>query len=156
MARWLNNTDEKMNEAVCIKNHVSSNGGGKRRVKNFKRQEFWRRIGCILSAVTSGIKWHKLWSDTTKYSSNMAPTKEQIDVRGKTNLYKVCCAHYHHFYIYAFHSIILSYTNLFISWMFLWVTTSLYPYRFVVYILDKFEGVQESLVILIYLSIGKR
>ena len=40
---------------------------------------------------------------------------------------KVCCAHYRNFYIYACHWIILYYTTLLISRMFLWVLTSLCP-----------------------------
>ena len=32
---------EKMNEAVCMKNCVTLNGGGKRQVKKFTRQECW-------------------------------------------------------------------------------------------------------------------
>ena len=46
----------KINEAVGIKNHVTMDGGGKRLVCPFKRQEFWKCIGCILSAVTYGNK----------------------------------------------------------------------------------------------------
>ena len=51
---------EKMNEEVCMKNRITFNGGGKRKVKKFKRQEFWKCIGCILSAVTYGKKGHKI------------------------------------------------------------------------------------------------
>ena len=43
---WLRQM-EKMNKAVCMKNHFTPNGGGKRPVKPFKRQEFWKCIGCI-------------------------------------------------------------------------------------------------------------
>ena len=57
----------------------------------------------------------------------MKPPKIQRDVRGNTDLYKLCCAHYHHFNIYACRGIILSYTTSFISLMFLWVITSLDP-----------------------------
>ena len=32
---------EKMNEEVSMKNRVTLNGGGKRQVKKFTRQEFW-------------------------------------------------------------------------------------------------------------------
>ena len=39
---------EKMNEAVCMNNRVTLNGGGKRQVKKSTRQEFWKCIGCIL------------------------------------------------------------------------------------------------------------
>ena len=37
----------KMNEAVCMKNCVTSNGGGKRKDKKMKRQELWKCIGCF-------------------------------------------------------------------------------------------------------------
>ena len=47
VARRLGKTDEKMNEAVCMKNRVTLNGGGTRQVQNFKRQEFWKWIGGI-------------------------------------------------------------------------------------------------------------
>ena len=92
---------EKMNEAVCMKNRVSSNGGGKRQVKKFKRQEFWKCIGCILLAVTYGKKERKLWSEVPKGFGKYGNLTLRRDVRGTTNLYKVCCAHYCHLYIYA-------------------------------------------------------
>ena len=82
-----------MNEAVCMKNRFTSNGGGKRLVRPFKRQELWKCIGCILSAVTYGKKLHKLWSDIPKYFGEMNNLKLQIDVCGNTNLFKVCFAH---------------------------------------------------------------
>ena len=53
---------EKMNEAVTMKNRVILNGGEKRQVKKFTRQEFWKCIGCILSAATYGKKGRNLWS----------------------------------------------------------------------------------------------
>ena len=55
-----------MNEAVCMKNRVTLNGGGKRQVKKSTRQEFWKCIGCILSAVTYEKKGRKLWSELSK------------------------------------------------------------------------------------------
>ena len=94
---------EKMNEAVCMKNRVSSNGGGKRQVKKSKRQEFWKCIGCILSAVNYGKKGRKLWSEVPKCFGKYENPTLQRDVCGTTNLYKVCYAHYLHLYIYACH-----------------------------------------------------
>ena len=99
-------------------------GGGV--VCPFRRKEFWKCIGFVLSAVAYGNKVQKLWSEIPKYFGNKAPTKLQRDVRGNTNLYKACCDHHRHFYIYASYWIILSYTTLFSSWMFLWVLTSIY------------------------------
>ena len=57
---------EKMNEVVCMKNRFTSNGGGKRLVRPFRRQEFWKCIDCILSEVTYGKKGHKIWSEVQK------------------------------------------------------------------------------------------
>ena len=93
----------KMNEAVCMKNRVTTNGGGKRLVRPLKRKEFWKCIGCILSEVTYGKKGHKLWSEIPKSFGKMENPKLRRYFRENTNLYKVCFARYCHFYIYACH-----------------------------------------------------
>ena len=92
-----------MNEAGVVRNHFTVNGGGKRLVRPFNRQELYKFIVCILSAVTYGKKGHKIWIEIPKYSCRMAPLKLQRDIRVNTNLYKVCCSHYCHFHIYACH-----------------------------------------------------
>ena len=89
-----------MNEVVCMKNRVKFNRGGKRKVKKFTRQEFWKCIGCILSAVTYGKKGHKLWSEVSKGFGKYANMTLRRDVSGTTNLNKVCSLFY--LYIYAF------------------------------------------------------
>ena len=53
---------EKMKEAVTMKNRFILNGGGKRQVKKFTRQEFWKCIGCILSDITFGYLTPKVAS----------------------------------------------------------------------------------------------
>ena len=116
-----------------MKNRLTLYGGDKRLVSPFMSQEFWKCIGCILSAVTYGNKRHNIWSGIPKTFGKKPPTKLQRDVCGNTDLNKVCWNLYRTFYCYDFHMIILSYTTLFVSWMFLWVLTSLYPYRFLVY-----------------------
>ena len=97
---WLRQI-AKTNEAVCMKNRFTSNGGGKLLVRPFKRQEFWKCIGCIILAVNYGNKGHNIWSEVPKCFSKYENPKLRRDVCGNTNLYKVCCAHYRHFYIYA-------------------------------------------------------
>ena len=42
----------KINEAVGMKNGVTMNGRGKRLVCPFIRQQFWKCMGCVISAVT--------------------------------------------------------------------------------------------------------
>ena len=51
---------EKINEAVGMKNDFTMDGGGKGLVCTFKRQEFWKCIGCGISTVTYVKKLHKL------------------------------------------------------------------------------------------------
>ena len=52
-----------MNEAVGMNNIFTMDGGGKRPVRTFRRQEFWKCIGCVLQEVTYGNKGHKLLSE---------------------------------------------------------------------------------------------
>ena len=92
-----------MNEAVTMKNRVILNGGGKLQVKNFTRQEFWKFIGCILSAVTYEKKLCKLWSEVSKGVGKHDNQTIQRDVFGTTNLQKVCCALIRHLCFYAFY-----------------------------------------------------
>ena len=55
---------EKMNEMVGMKNFILMSGINRwlRLVRHFTRQKFWKCIGCIISAVTYGMKVHKIWS----------------------------------------------------------------------------------------------
>ena len=55
-------------------------------------------------------------------------------------LIKVCCDFYFLHYCYACHWSILSYTNLFIYWMLLWVITSLYPWKVCAISSRRFKG----------------
>ena len=89
---------EKINEAVTMKNHVTLNGGGKRKVKKFTRQELWKCVGCILSAVTYGKKGGKLWSEVSKGVGNHENLTLRRDVRGTTDLQMVCCALIRYFF----------------------------------------------------------
>ena len=93
----------KINETVGMKNSFTMDGGGKQKFSPFRRQEFWKCIGYILSTVTYGNKGHKIWSETPKSFGRTAPNKLKRDVRGNTDLYRVCCYHYRHFYTYACH-----------------------------------------------------
>ena len=94
---------EKMNEAVSMKNHVTLNGGGKRQVKKFIRKEFWKCIGCILSAVTYGKKGRNLWCEVSKGVGKYDNQTLRRDVCGTTDLHKVCCALIRHLFFYAFY-----------------------------------------------------
>ena len=71
---WLNQM-EKINEVVGMNNRVTMGGGGKRIVRLFRRQEFWKCIGCVISEVNYGKKGNKPWSEIPKASCRMATTK---------------------------------------------------------------------------------
>ena len=68
----------KINEAVGMKNNFTMDGGGKRLVRPFKRQEFWKYIGCVLSEVNYSKKRYKLWSEIPKASCRMKPTTKNV------------------------------------------------------------------------------
>ena len=55
------------NEVVGMKNRVTMNGGWKLLVRPFKGQELWKCIGCIILAVTFGVKRHHTWVNTEAY-----------------------------------------------------------------------------------------
>ena len=50
-----------MNLAVGEKNRLDISGGNIWLVHTFRRQVFWKFIGCIISAVTYGNKGHNIW-----------------------------------------------------------------------------------------------
>ena len=56
-----------MNEAVGMKNWLDMSGGKKHMVRTFRRQEFWKCIGCIILEVTYGKKGYTLWIETPIY-----------------------------------------------------------------------------------------
>ena len=87
-----------MNEAVCMKNRVTLNGGWKRQAKKFTRQEFWKCIGCILSAATYEKKGSNLWSEVSKDVGKHENQTLRRDVRGTIDLQKVCCTLIRHFF----------------------------------------------------------
>ena len=84
-----------------MKIRVTFNGKGKQQVQKFKRQELYKCIGCLLSAVTYGKKGRKLWSELPKGFGKYDNLTLRRDVCGTTNLYKLCCDHYLRLYIYA-------------------------------------------------------
>ena len=90
-----------MNEVVGLKNRFTVDVGGKLIFRPFIRKEFCKCICCILLEVTCGKKGHKLWGEIPTSFGRTASTNLRRDVCGNTDLYKVCCDHDRHFYIYA-------------------------------------------------------
>ena len=94
---------KKMNIAVGEKNCLDNSGDEKQLVFTFRRQEFWKCIGLIISAVTYGKKLHKLWGETQLSVGNKSQTKLHRDVRGNTYLLELICDIYCTRYCYACH-----------------------------------------------------
>ena len=88
MTRWLGEAYGKINEAVDMNNSLTMGAGGRQIVCPFRRQEFWKFIGCVLLEVNYGNKGHKLWSELPKYFVNKAPTKLWGDICENNYLYK--------------------------------------------------------------------
>ena len=103
LPRVLVQADGKMNEAVGTKNCLILYGGKKWQVCPFRRQELWKYIGCILLAVTYGKKGHNIWSEKPKTFGKNLQTKLHKDVRGNTDLNKVCCDLCCPYYCYTCH-----------------------------------------------------
>ena len=80
---------EKIKEAVCMKNHLAKNWGGTRLVRPFKRQEIWKCIVFILSAVTYVRTGHKLWIKVPKCFGRYENPKLRRDVCGNAVIYMV-------------------------------------------------------------------
>ena len=71
---------EEMNEAIGTNNRLTMDGGNKELARTFRRRDFWKYIGFVLSEVNYRKKRHNIWSKVPKYFGNKAPTKLQRDV----------------------------------------------------------------------------
>ena len=59
------------------------------KVRQFSSNEFWRNIGCLVSAPTLGIGGSRLWD--TEEDINLSGKKRKIlSICIKVNLYEVC------------------------------------------------------------------
>ena len=56
MARRLGKIDGKMNEAVCMKNRVTLNGGGKRKAKSSQGKSSGNVLGVFYRLLPMGRK----------------------------------------------------------------------------------------------------
>ena len=63
MAGILGQADIKTNQVVGEKNFPNKSVGMKWSVYNFTRNYLWKCIGCIILAVTDGIKGQRLWEN---------------------------------------------------------------------------------------------
>ena len=80
-----------MNLKVYKENVKALNKGNVRylKVRQFSSNEFWRNIGCLVSAPTLGIGGSRLWD--TEEDINLSGKKRKIlSICIKVNLYEVC------------------------------------------------------------------
>ena len=92
-----------INEVVGMKNCLDISGVRKRVVRPFRRQELWKYIGCIISALTYGKKGHKIWSEIPKSLGKNPRTKLRRNVFEKTYFNSLCCDLYSPYCCYDCH-----------------------------------------------------
>ena len=83
----LKSTNRKVDED----NGKSLNEGNVRyrKVRWFSRNEFWKNIGCLVSAPTFGIGGSRLWDK--EYDIKLSVKKRKIrSIQIKVDLYEVC------------------------------------------------------------------
>ena len=93
---------------------------------------FYRKLPMVRKDTSFGVIYQKLlvgWQ-LLNYEEMFVETPIYI---------KVCFDHYRPFYRYACHWIVLYYTTAFISWMFIWVLTYIYPLQVCGILLTRFK-----------------
>ena len=82
---------KRMNKNVDEDNGKSLNTGNVRyrNVFRFSSNEFWKNIGCLVSAPTFGLVGSRLWEkeEDTKISGKKG---KRLSIRIKFDLYEVC------------------------------------------------------------------
>ena len=135
-----------VNEALPDQNQLQKEVGNTWLVRRLSKNEFWICIGWIILEVTYGKKWYRLLGWTYIYDHGKATCKIKRDICGKTYLLKVSCLLYHLNHCSFFHLTILSYIDLSIYYMFLWVINSVY-FKGLWCLLHKVQGIQYLMTI---------
>ena len=94
---------KNVNVAVGEKNCLDLSVEKRQLVHPFRRQECWKFIGCILSAVTYGKKGHNIWGGAQISVDKQELTKSYRYVCRNTDLLRVLCGIYRPQYCYACH-----------------------------------------------------
>ena len=93
----------KMNEEVDERNRHHKATGKRQSVQKFSNNDFWKYIGCIISAFTYGKEGYTIWKSTTRRDGCKAACKIDREVRGKIDLLKVSCTLYCLNYSFLYH-----------------------------------------------------
>ena len=87
---WINQL-KRTNQKVDEDSGKTSNKGNVRyrKVCRFSSNEFWKNIGCLVSAPTFGLGGSRLWEkeEDIKLSGNKS---KRLSIRVKVDLYEVC------------------------------------------------------------------
>ena len=92
-----------MNEEAEKRNRHHKATGKRRLVRFFSINEFWKYIGCILSAVKFGKKGHTLRGVNLIINIRNGPCLISRDVCGKAYLLKLSCPLYRLYYSFLYH-----------------------------------------------------
>ena len=99
----LNRTNQKVNE----ENWKALNKGNiqYRKVCRFSSNEFWKNIGCLVSAPTFGLEGSRLWDK--EEALNLIGKKRKIRyIRVKVDLYEVCRSYFMYCLLFYFKTIL--------------------------------------------------
>ena len=87
---WISQL-ERTNRRVDEENGKASNKGNVRyqKVRRFSSNEFWKNIGCLVSAPTFGLGGSRLWEkeEDLKLSGKK---RKRCSIWVKVDLYEVC------------------------------------------------------------------
>ena len=95
MAWGLDRSVERMNRKVDEENGKQRVKGNVwyRKVRRFSSSEFWKNIGCLVSAPTFGIGGSRLWEKEEGKKPSGKKMKRR-SIREKVDLYEVCFLFY--------------------------------------------------------------
>ena len=69
------------------------------KLRQFSGDEFWKNIGCIISAPNFGLGGSRLWE---KYPEISGKKRKRSLIRLKVDLYEVCASLFQFFYYYYY------------------------------------------------------
>ena len=107
---WISQL-KRTNRKVDGENEKASNKGNVRyrKVCQFSSNEFWKNIGCLVSAHTFGLGGSKLWEKEEDLKLSGKKRKRR-SVRVKIDLYEVCRSYFIYCLLFYFKTILTPFT----------------------------------------------
>ena len=107
----LNRTNHKMDEEN-VKSLVKSNLRYQK-VRRFSSNEFWKNIGCLVSAPTFGLGGSRLW-DKEEDINIIGKKRKRLSILIRVYLYEVCLSGIIYFLLFYFKTILTPFFSRFL------------------------------------------